>query len=402
MGFLNIISDKLFSASDSGVKKIGDQLWMTENLRVFRFQNGDPIPEAISAEEWKRAGEKGQPAWCHYCNDPNVGKKYGKLYNWYAVNDKRGLAPEGWRIPTQDDFGILVSVVSNDGNLLKAKGEGKERGKGTNTSGFSALMAGSRGIFGDFDFLFRGTAIWSSTEHGNHFACSLGLVNDNNRVYLTDHDDYKNSGLSVRCMKEGRKEPDRRGVEPRSGFGSVRIGGQVWMVDNLNVSCFRDGERIPEARADEDWKRAGEGGRPAWCHYQNDPAMGWKMGRLYNWHAVKDGRGLAPKGWHVPTVEEMKIVIETVANHSSALKAKGQGEGTGSGTNASGFSALLAGCRSFGSGFAELDRFARFWSSSEFHDREYAYHMFMNNFCGGIAVEHRNKDFGFSVRCIQD
>jgi len=79
---------------------IGSQTWMAENLNVSHFLNGDPIPHVQTNEEWLKAAENRRPAWCYYNNDPVNGKKYGKLYNWFAVNDSRGLAPPGWHIPT--------------------------------------------------------------------------------------------------------------------------------------------------------------------------------------------------------------------------------------------------------------------------------------------------------------
>lgn len=66
--------------------KVGDQIWMGRNLDVSTFRNGDPIPYAETDEEWEEAGENGEPAWCYYDNDPENGEKYGKLYNWYAVD----------------------------------------------------------------------------------------------------------------------------------------------------------------------------------------------------------------------------------------------------------------------------------------------------------------------------
>jgi len=69
---------------------IGNQVWMTKNLNVDKFRNGDPIPHARTDEEWKKAGENEEPAWCYYESDTRNGEKFGKLYNWYAVNDKRG------------------------------------------------------------------------------------------------------------------------------------------------------------------------------------------------------------------------------------------------------------------------------------------------------------------------
>jgi uncharacterized protein (TIGR02145 family) len=86
---------------------IGNQVWMTKNLDVSSFRNGDPIPEAKSSDEWYKAGREGKPVWCYYNNNSQNGVKYGKLYNWFAVADPRGLAPEGWKIPSKEDFTTL-------------------------------------------------------------------------------------------------------------------------------------------------------------------------------------------------------------------------------------------------------------------------------------------------------
>src|SRR6188508_2434374 len=80
--------------------KIGQQVWMGQNLNADSFRNGETIMEAKSAEEWIKAGNEGKPAWCYYENSIENGRKYGKLYNWFAINDPRRLAPKGWHIPT--------------------------------------------------------------------------------------------------------------------------------------------------------------------------------------------------------------------------------------------------------------------------------------------------------------
>jgi uncharacterized protein (TIGR02145 family) len=82
---------------------IGGQVWMAENLNVSKFRNGDPIPEAKTAEEWASAVRYDIAARCYYDNDPKNGEIYGKLYNSYAINDPRGLAPLGWHIPTDSE-----------------------------------------------------------------------------------------------------------------------------------------------------------------------------------------------------------------------------------------------------------------------------------------------------------
>ena len=91
--------------------KIGSQVWTNENLNIDHFRNGDIIPEAKTAEEWINAGKNKQAAWCYYDNDPTNSHKYGKLYNWYAVKDTRGLAPEGWHVPSKDDWIVLLKFI---------------------------------------------------------------------------------------------------------------------------------------------------------------------------------------------------------------------------------------------------------------------------------------------------
>ena len=105
---------------------IGEQEWMDENLNVEHFQNGDIILEAQTSEEWKEAAEKEQPAWCYNDNNLSNCEKYGKLYNWHAVHDPRGIAPKGWRVPTDDDWDDLtfflestpwLEITSSDANF---------------------------------------------------------------------------------------------------------------------------------------------------------------------------------------------------------------------------------------------------------------------------------------------
>jgi len=80
--------------------QIGTQIWMEENLNLEKFRNGESIPKITTEKDWKDAGFDKKPAWCYYNFDQMNGSTYGKLYNWWAVNDSRGLAPEGWHIPS--------------------------------------------------------------------------------------------------------------------------------------------------------------------------------------------------------------------------------------------------------------------------------------------------------------
>jgi uncharacterized protein (TIGR02145 family) len=179
------------------ISVIGKQIWMRENLNVSHYRNGDPIPQVIGREEWSnlRTG-----AWCYYDHHPENGKKYGKLYNWYAVNDPRGLAPRGWHIPTQAVFEKLKAEITNNGNVLKAERQGSGIGAGTNTSYFSAMLAGYRIYEGRFSGLGYAAVFWSSTDVGNNDACILNMYSNSSGIYI--YGNSKELGFSVRCIKD--------------------------------------------------------------------------------------------------------------------------------------------------------------------------------------------------------
>jgi hypothetical protein len=112
-----------------------------ENLDVDKFRNGDPIPEAKTDEEWYQATNNKEPVWCYYNNDPANGEKYGKLYNWFAVNDPRGLAPTGYHVPSDAEWTTLTNYLG---------GESVAGTKMKSTSGFSCLQGGFRSNDGTF------------------------------------------------------------------------------------------------------------------------------------------------------------------------------------------------------------------------------------------------------------
>lgn len=192
-------SDKIGSET-----KIGDQVWMTQNLDVDKFRNGDPIPEAKTVEAWEEAGKNKQPAWCYLENNPENGKKFGKLYNWYAVTDDRGLAPDGWRIPSKDDWEKLVETLGQGAHeKMKRKSDWDyDTGNLNNESGFTALTGLYRKPNGDIkeptDEWEEFGIWWSNTEfvdnRANFFRISI-LSHEINHL-------KKGFGMSVRCIKE--------------------------------------------------------------------------------------------------------------------------------------------------------------------------------------------------------
>ncbi len=181
---------------------IGKQVWMTKNLDVDKFRNGDVIPEAKTEGEWKAYGDAGEAAWCYYDNDRKKGEKYGKLYNWHAVNDPRGLAPKGWHVPTDEEWTILTDYlggVEKAGAKMKSKNGWYDNGNGTNSSAFSGLPGGLRGS-GAFGSIGEIGIWWSSTENSTSNAWLRNLNFSYGNVFRNNFN--KKFGFSVRCLRD--------------------------------------------------------------------------------------------------------------------------------------------------------------------------------------------------------
>ncbi len=181
---------------------IGNQEWMINNLDVDTFRNGDNIPEAKTNEEWIQAGENKQPAWCYYNNDPAY-RSYGKLYNGYAVNDPRGLAPDGWHIASLVEWNQLFEYLGGDkvaGKKMKSTAGWFENGNGTNESSFTGLPAGNRDPDGTFDNIGLYGEWWSSSEINAYDAWNSYLSYKNGSAWANLL--VKKYGLSVRCLRD--------------------------------------------------------------------------------------------------------------------------------------------------------------------------------------------------------
>tara|TARA_R110000868_G_scaffold323689_2_gene584624 strand:+ start:280 stop:1473 length:1194 start_codon:yes stop_codon:yes gene_type:complete len=207
---------------------IDNQIWMTKNLDVVTFRNGDTIFEAKTEEDWKKASKFHIPAYCYYDNDSENRKKYGCLYNWYAVMDERSLAPLGFHIPNNEEYNFLLSnlglknnpyhgqeIAHNIASKLKSTSKlwtsimDRNNKTATNSSGFSALPGGVRYEFGSFNSINEYGFWWSSE---NNWQSNFNQVN----TYITNPSDLSinywvsrvgagsfkaGTGLSVRCIK---------------------------------------------------------------------------------------------------------------------------------------------------------------------------------------------------------
>ena len=180
---------------------IGTQQWMQQNLEVVTYRDGTVIPQVTDATAW--AGLT-TGAWCYYGNDPSSG--YGKLYNWYAVNDPRGLAPQGWHIPTDAEWTTLSTLL---GGTSVAGGKMKTTGitrwnspntSATNESGFAGLPGGNRSYGGAFGLVGNFGNWWSGTENDSTNAWYRDLYYNGGNLYRSDYD--KKYGFSVRCLRD--------------------------------------------------------------------------------------------------------------------------------------------------------------------------------------------------------
>lgn len=179
---------------------IGNQTWVAENLNVTKFRNGEDIPLALTEEEWWMGGEEGIPAYVDLEFDSENGRFFGKLYNYFAVADPRGIAPEGWRIPTEEDWAVLaVSLGGPEVATSKLKSEdGWVTENGTNESGFTGFPIGS--IDSDGYFLDQGFFgfFWSSTEKDG-FVLNRSL--SENKYAFEAAESFKSNGFSIRLIK---------------------------------------------------------------------------------------------------------------------------------------------------------------------------------------------------------
>jgi len=183
--------------------RIGDQVWMAENLRSTRLNDGTDIPLAGSPGTW---AELAAPAYCWYNNDePSYKNIYGALYNGYTVSSGK-ICPTGWHIPDKEEW---INLGNSLGDSLKAGGSMKESGtehwlspnKGAdNSSGFTAMPAGLRYFEGTFAAITNSACFWSSTENSDGDQWYAGLFYTDSSLTLNHRN--KKHGFSIRCIKD--------------------------------------------------------------------------------------------------------------------------------------------------------------------------------------------------------
>jgi uncharacterized protein (TIGR02145 family) len=185
-------------------------------------------------------------------------------------------------------------------------------------------------------------------------------------------------------------------------YEAVRICNQTWTAKNLNVSRYRNGDIIPQVTDPTEWANLTTG---AWCWYDNDSATNRQYGKLYNWYAVNDPRGLSPMGWHVPSDDEWTIVTnclggETVAGGKMKSITGWNSPNTGA-TNSVGFAGLPGGYRYFSGGFSNVGYYGFWWSSSE-DVTTYAWYRYLYYGSANVTRGYDYESNGFSIRLVRD
>ena len=432
--------------------KIGEQVWMAENLN-YNY-------------DWGTA-----KSFC-YEDDSTNCTKYGRLYRWSAVMDSAGLfsangigcgvkkectpqspiqgvCPEGWHVPSSEEFTILLKAVGgvqnkekdwqweNAGLNLKSTSGWEnhflQSGNGNDSFGFSALPAGYWAYPLDLNnrkAYQLGEEVYfasSTQENGfNSHAIFLELTTDSSAKLMSIN---RNDAFSVRCLKgAGKLIGTGKLKDERDGqiYRTVKIGNQVWMAQNLNYA-------YNEPTSTQDSSSFCYGGNPANCTI---------FGRLYLWSAAMDSvgkfstngkgcgygskcsatgkvRGVCPSGWHLPSREEVVTLLETVGgeqmpeedwqweNAGKALKSVGGWNkfnlDNGNGTDEFGFSAIPAGNWDYSGKFFYIgDELNIMTSSLKKDNSSDSYYLSLLNNVSYASIYSGSSMDGQSVRCIMD
>lgn len=219
--------------------KIGNKIWMAENLKTKKYRTGDNVLNFSGNNDW---GFYTIGSFCVYGNSEPHLATYGLLYNWYAINDGRNIAPEGWHVATDAEWSDLMAVL---GGTAFAGSKIKETRQSvwsaieyaTNTSGFSGLPGGMRQSSGSFTGLNTNAAWWTSTENSGTYGWYWSVNNVSN--LLTRDFFNKNTGFAIRCVKDP-EPPVIKAIVPEKITYTTIVSGRI-IVDNCGSTLISSG-----------------------------------------------------------------------------------------------------------------------------------------------------------------
>ncbi|GBU23882.1 hypothetical protein R83H12_00501 [Fibrobacteria bacterium R8-3-H12] len=346
--------------------KIGEQIWMAENLK------------------YKAPGSK-----C-YNNLAENCAKYGRLYNWVMAMNH---CPAGWHLPSEAEWNTLTNYIGNNaGTKLKADSVWEVNARGTDNYGFAALPSGYAGSDNSFGGGGTSATWWSSTYQYNNVYKTRN-IGTGDGVWGNGSSDNAKDYYSVRCVKG---EPERPAVDSSSfvdtrdgiSYKTVKIGVQRWMAENLKY-------KVTDSKC-----------------YNNDANNCKDYGRLYQWEMATNGnesnqnpsgvRGICPAGWHIPSEGEWNTLTNYIGSFAGMkLKATDGWDGYNNGLDLYGFKALPSGWVGSDNSFGGLRTSANWWSSTkQDYDTYKTRNIGTGDGVGGNGWSNAN-DY-YSVRCVED
>ncbi|MDY6327298.1 MAG: FISUMP domain-containing protein, partial [Bacteroidales bacterium] len=440
--------------------QIGDQCWMKENMRCTTSPSGKTAFQAAS-------GSSSYVSPQYYDSESSIPlNDRGLLYNWAAAMDtvftsenemnvsfinRRGICPEGWHVPTDYEWNVFENYVNSQvcyqcddeiDFIAKALSStkywkeddymscivGNDLTK-NNATGFSAVPAGMC-RFPNYYLDSMQVSFWTSTSASEYGAYFCNIMS-HERVVTREAGNDKNTGYSVRCIKNGLEGNPCPGaptvIDADSNvYNTVRIGNQCWMKENLRTTKYADGSTITAGGNNESSTER------YYYDYTTSGIDSVQRGYLYNWAAVMNGaessnaapsgvQGICPTGWHVPSYAEWMVLLPYLNSQNqylcesvNELLAKSLASSTGwnssnnqcavgnnqSTNNLTGFSAVPAGYYD-GSTLLGAGECAEFWSSTQV-DNDLA--RYLNLYYDHAAVNRGqcNKNYANSVRCVKD
>jgi uncharacterized protein (TIGR02145 family) len=363
--------------------KIGEQQWMANDLAIIKFRNGDKIKQAQTVKSWERAIKTKTPAWCYYednKNEPNDTFPRAILYNRFAISDSRGLAPDGWRLPTVRDFENLAQELGGEdsvGEKIKSKSGWDDDKNGNDILGFRAYPRGvlNGGRNGEFEGKGRYVFWWSIDTNK-----IVGVDYSSNSLRFIS-EESNTGGNSVRCIKKTPEE--------------IQIGKQIWKTQDLRLKKFRNGDTLLKVHNKEEWKFANKNKIPAYTnsYFMNDSELvATNLGFIYNVYALNDKRNIAPEGFHITSNEDWEELSLYYGGDNLAYKKLAHSKyfwrGSGSCTKDGEF---------LGDGL-----WVGWWTTSTSKDKKHSvrilnyYDAYLNS---QIEEEYES---GYAIRCLKD
>jgi uncharacterized protein (TIGR02145 family) len=435
--------------------KIGTQIWMAENLRTTKFNDGDAIPLVTGITEWSNTYMT--PAYSWYANDSvSYAQTYGALYNQETII-AGGLCPAGWHIPTDYEWKKLEMAVGMSQTEADAYGKFRGTNEGSKlagnddlwnkdtlkndaefgSSGFNALPGGARGEDGSFGTIGSRGHWWTATEISKNWLYFRGIgegdnVPDTRGIYRGDIP--RAFGFSVRCVRDDKESV----VIDYDGniYSTVTIGTQTWMAENLKTTHYADGTALTDGKGVGEL--SADDTKKYWFVHGDMMENKAYYGLLYTWRAAMNGaasssanpsriQGVCPDGWHLPSQAEwIELENYLIANgynfdgsttdnkiakalatgctgwtSSAFLDAIGNCEFPGK-MNVTGFSGRPGGERG-SDGLYNLEHLWGRWWSSTAHDETYVLGTGLHY--SWYALEEVNNfsyNNGVSVRCVMD